>query len=176
MGFLRSTTKDGKERKVYMMLFDIDDSIYYKIGVTEHGDPIDRLLQIARSFYMKFRYIPSCTVKRFRSTTIAYKAESKLHKLLKEYKLELDPDDTFDGCTEFFTDIPQDKIIKLYEEVLDKAKLYDKYIKEIAEYDRLPDWAFTDKEMVTVTKEDKAIYNKSKKVKELAAYFNIKKV
>ena len=84
----------------------------YKVGITKN-QPIDRMLEISRSFFQKRRYIPESKLIRFRKVPDYYKLEQELHKLLidSKYGFKL----KFSGSTEFF-DIDIDQLLLVYDE------------------------------------------------------------
>ena len=91
----------------------------YKVGVTQN-QPIDRMLQISRSFFQSRRYVPESRLIRFRKVPDYYTLEKQLHKILKSHNYLFKT--SFDGSTEFF-DIELDKLLVEYE---DKVPLLKK--------------------------------------------------
>jgi len=90
----------------------------YKVGITKN-QPIDRMLEISRSFFQVRRYVPESRLIRFRKVPDYYKLEQEIHKLLidNKYSFKL----KFSGSTEFF-DIDLDKLIDTYESVVPLLK------------------------------------------------------
>ncbi len=86
----------------------------YKVGITKN-QPIDRMLEISRSFFQVRRYVPESRLIRFRKVPDYYSLEQEIHKLLidNKYSFKL----KFSGSTEFF-DIDLDKLIDTYESVV----------------------------------------------------------
>jgi len=86
----------------------------YKVGITKN-QPIDRMLEISRSFFQVRRYVPESRLIRFRKVPDYYKLEQEIHSLLigYNYKFKID----FCGKTEFF-DIDLDTLIDTYESVV----------------------------------------------------------
>lgn len=109
---------DGKELGyVYLMEYNFVTKVgnkktLYKIGVTINK-PIDRMLQISRSFFQSRRYVPESRLIRYRKVPSFYDLEKKLHNRLDYCRFNFK--EKFDGCTEFF-DLPLDKIVEVYEE------------------------------------------------------------
>ena len=89
---------------VYLMEFKFKaGSSYttlYKVGVTVN-DPIDRMLQICRSFFMSRRYVPECRIVRMRKTPHYFDKEKQIHSLLSAYSFKTKK--PWDGSTEYFT-------------------------------------------------------------------------
>jgi len=109
---------------VYVMEFRFRNKlgnvkVLYKVGVTKNK-PIDRMLDIGRSFFMKRRYVPECRLVRFRKIVDYYGMETTLHKLLVNYRYDFGKL-AFDGCTEYF-DIPLDNLLAIYDEAVPLVK------------------------------------------------------
>ena len=101
---------------VYLMEYKFttklgNEKILYKIGVTINA-PIDRMLQISRSFFQSRRYVPESRLVRFRKVPNYYELEKILHNKLDSYRFSFK--DKFDGSTEFF-DIDKELVIEEYE-------------------------------------------------------------
>jgi|SaaInlV_150m_DNA_4_1039716.scaffolds.fasta_scaffold05679_5 hypothetical protein len=94
----------------------------YKVGVTINK-PIDRMLQISRSFFMGRRYVPECSLVRFRNLPNYYQREKTVHTRLEEFNYKFKTG--FDGSTEFF-DIPLDDLLAIYEEECPLIKKEDR--------------------------------------------------
>ncbi len=90
----------------------------YKVGITVN-DPIDRMLQIARSFFQHRRYVPECRIVRMRKTVDYFGKEKTIHSLMSRYSFKK----SFDGSSEF-TDMALDNIDEIYCSVV--PKLSDK--------------------------------------------------
>jgi len=111
--------------RVYVLKIKLrcDEPKYvYKIGKTSTGkynkrSSIDRVLEIQRSYYQKYRYTFFCEIKRDRATENAFEIETKLHQMFKEYSFYVSPEKSFDGSTELF-DIEEHKILKAFDELL----------------------------------------------------------
>ena len=103
---------------VYLMEFRFKQgssyTTLYKVGVTVN-DPIDRMLQINRSFFMSRRYMPECRIVRMRKTPHYFDKEKQIHSLMSRYKFKK----PFDGSTEF-TNTALDEIDKLYCSIVHK--------------------------------------------------------
>lgn len=105
-------------RKVYIMEFKFKTKsggyrTLHKIGVAK--DPLERMLQVARSVFQAKRYVPECRLVKYRKCTDFFEIESKLHRMFSasNYKFSF----VFDGCTEYFTADIED-IVEAYEEML----------------------------------------------------------
>jgi len=109
-------------RKVYIMKFRFRKGdgykILYKIGISK--DPVQRVAEVCRSFFMKRRYFPEVEIKRSRSSEDFFAIETAFHQEYKDKQWDF-KDLSFDGSTEFF-DIDEDTLLNRYEEVLPKKK------------------------------------------------------
>jgi len=103
---------------VYLMEFKFKQgssyTTLYKVGVTVN-DPIDRMLQVSRSFFMGRRYVPECRIVRMRKTVDYFGKEKAIHSLMSRYKFKK----PFDGSTEM-TDMCLDDIDKIYCSIVHK--------------------------------------------------------
>jgi len=111
---------------VYVMEFrfrsKLDNvKVLYKVGVTKNK-PVDRMLEIARSFFMKRRYIPECRLVRFRKVVGYYGLETQLHRALVNYRYDFGKL-VFGGSSEFF-DVDLDYLDNLYCEAVPLVKDY----------------------------------------------------
>ena len=128
---------------VYLMefRFKAGDSYktLYKVGVTVN-DPIDRMLQICRSFFMSRRYVPECRIVRMRKTPHYFDKEKQIHSLMDSYSFNK----SFDGSSEF-TDMSSEAIDKIYCEIVPK-------LSDIKIEARLPTWAYSEYELDYIDK------------------------
>lgn len=102
---------------LYVLLFEIEGKQLVKIGVTSRKME-DRVLEIILAIFQKYRVFPSCNPRRFTRTEDYVSKEKKLHKMFKEYNYR--PSKKFGGYTEFF-DVPVDKVVAAYDELVKKA-------------------------------------------------------
>ena len=145
-------------RKVYIMefRFKTGDSYktLYKVGIAK--DPLDRMLQVARSFFQSRRYVPECRLVKHRKTGEFFRIERALHNKFEDNNFKFKK--KFDGSTEFF-DIDIDELTEAYEEILPLVK------KGVTFEYRLPDWAYSKKELEAM-QADSIDYNENGFVRE----------
>ena len=125
MAFLTVGEKTpGKKHRLYLMKFIFDDCPMpvFKIGKSSGDDSIERLQQVTRDHYMKFRYFPQSSIKRDRPAENAFELEAMLHRAFKMCKYI--PMRKFDGCTEMFI-VPEDVAIKTFEMAMDGTNFDD---------------------------------------------------
>ena len=123
-GCIRSleAQKENKlQDRVYIIkakLLDTNEFIF-KVGKSSGKNSVDRMLQVSRSHFMTYRYIPMMTLKRDRPCDNAFEIETKLHQLFKDDKYYFDK--KIDGFNEWFY-IPEHKLLKVYDELLPLKK------------------------------------------------------
>ncbi len=91
------------------------DTWIYKCGKSSGKSSVDRMLQLAKSFFTKYRYIPLMTVKRDRPAPNAFEIETTLHRRFKEFSYYHDKN--VDGATEWFV-CPEHELLRAYDELL----------------------------------------------------------
>ena len=96
--------------RLYLLKFYLTDTdIVYKIGVTSRDRCTDRMLEVLKDFFDKFRYIPKCVMLRDRFCIGYLDKEKKLHSKYKEYNVKFNK--KFGGSTEFFADINEKELL-----------------------------------------------------------------
>lgn len=94
------------------------DEYVYKIGVCQNTRrPIDRLLEVLRSFWTKYQYIPDVTIKRHSRTDEIFEKESALHYHFGLHQYI--PSKATNGSTELFTGIDEEYLLDTYRRCLD---------------------------------------------------------
>ncbi len=108
---------DGKEEGyTYLMEFKFKTSsgnvkTLYKVGITQNK-PIDRMLEILRSFWTQRQYIPEARLVRYRKSSSFREKEKAIHTELDEYRYKFNI--KFSGYTEFF-EVEKEAAIFVYE-------------------------------------------------------------
>ena len=109
------------------MRFTMPDKVVYKIGMTTNPRPTDRLMEIVRSYYNKYRETPVAKILRYRTCNNVFATEAMLHRYFSDYRSTFDKQ--FDGCTECF-DIDEETAISIYDRARDGEIFDTTYIKE----------------------------------------------
>ena len=111
--FYKRTPLDSKEKsrygRVYVLRFELEDTIVWKVGMTRSDRSLDRMLEILRSFFITYRYIPKVTMRRDKKVIVPLLVEQHMHDALEDYSYTFDK--KFDGCTEFFSDLDEDILL-----------------------------------------------------------------
>lgn len=109
------TVGESAGHRLYLMRFQLDDTVVYKIGKASGTSSVTRMLQIIRDYFMKYRVTPIVSIKRDRPCADAFKIEADLHHHFSN--LRYSPEKAFTGSTEcFHTD--EDYAVDLYERAL----------------------------------------------------------
>lgn len=96
--------------RVYILEITLEDGDkIYKIGMTHSDRSTDRMMEIMRSWFMAFRYVPHTRCKMDFETGVPLLLEKHIHELLAEWKWV--PEKKVDGAQEMFKDIYVQKVI-----------------------------------------------------------------
>ncbi len=133
--FKQDRTDEGKLYIIKTKFREEDDWVY-KIGVTTKEQPIDRLLEILRSHFVINRYIPECTIKRFKTVTRVYNKETKMHRYFKEDQYI--PEKKFQGSTEFFK-VEEELLLQVYKDCTEGVDINSEEYEVVLEDKPEPD-------------------------------------
>jgi len=104
---LKHSASNGR---VYVLEITLQSGdVIYKIGMTHSPRSADRMMEILRSWFMKYRYVPHTRCRMDYETGVPLLLEKHLHSLLKEFKWV--PDKKVDGAQEMFSNIDVDEVI-----------------------------------------------------------------
>lgn len=96
--------------RVYVLEITLESGeVIYKIGMTHSPRSADRMMEILRSWFMAYRYVPHTRCMMDYETGVPLLIEKHLHSLLKEWKWV--PDKKIDGAQEMFKDIDAREVI-----------------------------------------------------------------
>jgi len=103
--------------RVYVLRLELPDNlIVHKIGMTHSPRSADRMMEILRSWFMQYRYVPRTELRLDKETGVPRLLEKHMHTILAEWKWV--PDKKVDGGQEMFTGLDE-------EVVLDYLKNFD---------------------------------------------------
>ena len=98
--------KPSKYGRLYVLNFILDDgTVLHKVGMCNSDRSTDRMIEILRDFFIKYRYVPRCEMRRDKKTIVPLLLEKHMHSLLDEWSYSFDK--KFNGSTEFFSDIDE---------------------------------------------------------------------
>lgn len=103
--FRRASVSKDQEDSEFGRLYVIklvlkDGTEVHKVGMCNSARSTDRMMEVLRSFFMQYRYVPYAELRRDKKVRIPYIVENYMHNLLDEHRFSFDK--KFDGCTEFF--------------------------------------------------------------------------
>jgi len=85
------------------------DLIVYKVGMTESDRSANRMMEILRSWFMAYRFIPHTELKLDREVLDPRGMEKTAHKVLEDFRWI--PDKKVDGGTEMFTGLDEVRLL-----------------------------------------------------------------
>jgi len=101
-GVVDKPKKDTEFGRLYVIKMILKDGTeVHKVGMTNSDRSTDRMMEILRSFFMKYRYVPYTELRRDKKVRIPYIVETYMHNLLEEYSYTFDK--KFDGSSEYFS-------------------------------------------------------------------------
>ena len=105
--------KDSPYGRIYIFEILLEDGVVvYKVGMVNSDNMsrvTDRLMEVLRSFFTVYRYVPHSRLVKAKKFRVPYYVETHLHKLLDDINYKFDK--KFDGCREFFTDLDIDELV-----------------------------------------------------------------
>jgi len=96
--------------RVYVIKLTLPgNKVIYKIGMTHSPRSTDRMMEILRSWFMQYRYVPHAELRLDKETGVPLLLEKHMHEVLSEWKYV--PDKKVDGAQEMFTDINEEYLL-----------------------------------------------------------------
>jgi hypothetical protein len=96
--------------RVYVIRITLPDStIVHKVGMCHSDRATDRMMEILKSWFISFRFVPYSQLKLDMSCQNAGKIEKYVHKALSY--LTFEPYHNVEGRTEMFTDVDENRLI-----------------------------------------------------------------
>ena len=95
-----------------------NNTAVYKIGMCHSNRSTDRMMEILRSWFNKYRFIPYSKLKLDMATTNVDAIEKHIHKMLKHRQFI--PNEDVQGKTEMFTGIDETKVLQFIKHCKDK--------------------------------------------------------
>ena len=97
--------------RVYVIRITLPgDYIVHKIGMTHSNRTTDRMMEILRSWFVKYRFVPYSELRLDMETSHPRELESHIHKILKSKQFI--PNEKVEGGTEMFTDIDEFRLLR----------------------------------------------------------------
>jgi hypothetical protein len=116
--------------RLYVLRIELpDNTVVHKIGITRSDRATDRMLEILRSWFVKYRFVPYTEIRLDIQSHNAQDTETYLHRILKTQSFA--PHEKVSGGTEMFIGLDEAKLltfIRAYESssYIKPPKLTDK--------------------------------------------------
>lgn len=102
--------KKQKIGKLYVIRLTLpDNTIVHKIGMCYSDRSVDRMMEILRSWFTYFRFVPYTELKLDLTSERPQALEKHIHNVLKSNRFI--PNHKVEGDTEMFMDIHEDKLL-----------------------------------------------------------------
>jgi len=98
------------------------DIVIHKIGMCHSNRATDRMMEILRSWFTKFRFVPYTELKLDMETGRPKELEEHIHGILRHKQFI--PNEKVEGGTEMFIDIDEFRVIQFLKQCNDN--LFDK--------------------------------------------------
>lgn len=96
--------------RIYVIRMELPDGyIVHKIGMCNSNRSVDRMLEILRSWFMRFRFIPYCELKLDMECNCPKELEAHIHKILGHQQFH--PHMKVDGGCEMFIGIDEFRVL-----------------------------------------------------------------
>lgn len=96
--------------KIYVIRMQLPDGvIVHKIGMCNSDRSVDRMMELIRSWFMKYRYAPYTELRLDMNTNYPKELERHIHKILKHKQWI--PHMKVDGRTEMFHGIDEFRVL-----------------------------------------------------------------
>lgn len=96
--------------RIYVIRMELPDGlVVHKIGMTNSHRSADRMMEILRSWFQRFRFVPYSELKLDMNTGYPKELESHIHKILKHKQFT--PHMKVSGGTEMFCDIDEFRVL-----------------------------------------------------------------
>ena len=128
--------KPSKYGRLYVLKFTLDDgTVLHKVGMCNSDRSTDRMMEILRDFFVKYRYVPRCEMRRDKKTIVPLLLEKHMHSLLDEWSYSFDK--KFNGSTEFFSDIDESILLDYLDNFDYKELLRGKDSMNLVDYETI---------------------------------------
>jgi hypothetical protein len=122
--------------RIYVIRMELPDGyVVHKIGMTNSDRAVDRMLEILRSWFMRFRFVPYCELRLNMETGYPKEIEKHIHNILSHRQFH--PHMKVEGGTEMFIGIDEFRVLHYLrtfnEDLAPKLKLTDKNYKVLGQ-------------------------------------------
>ena len=92
-----------------------DDTVVFKVGMTNSNRATDRMMEVVRSWFNSYRFVPYTSLRLDREVENPLELEQAVHKVLAEYNWI--PDKKVDGGTEMFTGLDELRLVHFVKNI-----------------------------------------------------------
>ena len=122
--------------RIYVIRMELPDGyVVHKIGMTKSDRALDRMMEILRSWFSRFRFVPYTELKLDMQTGYPKELETHIHKILSNHQFH--PHMKVDGGTEMFIGIDEFRVIhylkSFNEDLIPKLKMSDEDYKHLGQ-------------------------------------------
>ncbi len=104
-----ATRKDiGRVYVIKIILPDL--AVVHKIGMCHSNRSVDRMMEILRSWFSKYRFVPYTELRLDMESNYPRQIESHIHKVLSHKQFI--PNEKVSGGKEMFTDVDEFRVIQ----------------------------------------------------------------
>lgn len=112
---LNAKPLDLQHGRVYVMRFTLRcGKVVHKVGMCHSDRATDRMMEVARSFFNTYRYVPQIELRRDKKVVTPLLVEKHLHLVLDDWSYDFEK--KFDGSTEFFEDLDESVLLDYLDE------------------------------------------------------------
>ena len=96
--------------RVYVLRMDLPDGCkVHKIGVTKSNRTIDRMMELLRSWFTHYRFVPYTELRLDMECPYPFVLEKHIHKMLAHKQFI--PNEHVEGRTEMFIDLDEFRVL-----------------------------------------------------------------
>jgi hypothetical protein len=96
--------------RIYVIRMKLPDGMtVWKIGMTERESAVDRMMELLRSWFVRFRFVPYSELRLDMHTGYPKQLETHIHRILGHKRFT--PHMKVEGRTEMFTDIDEFRVL-----------------------------------------------------------------
>lgn len=122
--------------RIYVIRMELPDGyVVHKIGMTKSDRALDRMMEILRSWFSRFRFVPYTELKLDMQTGYPAEIEKHIHKILAHKQFT--PHMKTDGGTEMFISIDEFRVLHYLrtfnEDVVPTLDLSDEDYKNLGQ-------------------------------------------
>ncbi|MCP4487718.1 MAG: hypothetical protein GY820_10440 [Gammaproteobacteria bacterium] len=97
--------------RIYVLRMDLPDGTsVHKIGMVNTPRSTDRMMELIRSWFVKYRFIPYTELRLDLDTPYPVELESHIHRILDHKRFT--PNEKVEGRTEMFTDLDELRVLQ----------------------------------------------------------------